>query len=203
MLGCLVCRGCDHHRPVVVGVVERPPRERRVVERAQRLLDHRRPPIGGVQHRLGEAVDVGDERLADPQLHDHAVGARAQGGGGVGLAGRVLDLPRTVAVLHVVVGVVVVVHEVPARDVVVEAVAVVIGSVGEGQDQVFRCEHAGGPVAERGQRARPVEDRGHPGVAGVSEQVEHPQAEHVVGDGSAGGRRAAGLVVVTARAQRP
>ena len=72
--------------------------------------------------------------------HHHAVGARPEIAAVVGLGGRVARLAGAVAVLDVVVGVVVVVEEVPADDVVGEAVAVVVGAVGEGDQDVLGVE---------------------------------------------------------------
>ena len=60
------------------------------------------------------------------------------------------------AVLDVVERVVVVVDEVPAGDVVGEAVVVVVAAVGEGEDQVLGGEDARRAVAERVARAAAV-----------------------------------------------
>src|SRR5204862_1711743 len=132
---------------------------------------------------------VGDEGLAHAQRQDHAVGAGARlAAADVRLGGRILHLAGAVPVLDVVVGVVVVVDEVPARDVARVAVAVVVGAVGEGDDQVLGGEHPGRAVAARGGgrgvgalgvRGHHV---GHARVAGVVHRVEDTLFEHVVGD---------------------
>ena len=71
-----------------------------------------------------------------------------------------------------VVGVVVVVEEVPARDVVDEAVGVGVGAVGEGGDQVL-----GGDLPRRPVRPGHA---AHPGVVGVVVDVERAVAVAVV-----------------------
>jgi hypothetical protein len=60
-----------------------------------------------------------------------------------------------VAVLDVVEWVVVVVEEVPADDVVLEAVPVRVVAVGEGDQHVLRVEHVRGPDAARVPRRGP------------------------------------------------
>ena len=135
--------------------------------------------VGRVDRRLGEAVGVGDERLADAQRQHRAVRARADlAGAVVGLGRRVLVLAGAVSVLDVVVGVVVVVDEVPAGDVVGVAVVVVVDAVGEGDDQVLGREHPGRAVAACARRRRVralrvgLDDVRHARVAGVVERVE-------------------------------
>ena len=79
----------------------------------------------------------------------------------VGLGGRVARLAGAVPVLDVVERVVVVVEEVPAGDVVAEAVAVVIGAVAEGDQDV---------------RGMPASGRGSPGwiaLASASARSSH------------------------------
>src|SRR5262249_59559624 len=96
-----------------------------------------------------------------------------------------LGLARAVAIRHLVERVVVVVQEVPARDVVDVAVGVAIGAVAEGADHVLRIEQ---PV--------PVGIL-HAGVCGVVGDVEHAVIVQVVGigvqEGAAGGRFGLGV----------
>ncbi len=212
VLGRLVRRRGDHGDAVVVGVVDRFAREHRVVEAAEGLLHDVDAAVGRVDRRLAEAVGLGDERLADAQRQHLAVRARADlAGAVVRFGGGVLVLAGAVAVLHLVVGVVVVVDEVPAGDVVGVAVVVVVDAVGEGDDQILRREHAGRAVAAFARRRRvgavriAFDDVRHARVAGVVEHVEHALFEHVVGDRAAAARRASGhaaVGVVVAAARR-
>ena len=114
-------------------------------------------------------------------------------------------------VVDVVERVVRVVDEVPARDVVDEAVVVVVDAVGEGDDEVLRREHPGRPVAalfgRRRVRALRVvfDDVRDARVAGVVERVEDALFEHVVRDrpGAAGfAARHAPVGVVVAATRR-
>ncbi len=207
VFGCLV-GGRGHHRDaVVVGVVDRFTGEDGVVVGTERLLDHVHAAVGRVQHGLGEAVGVGDERLSDTQLGDLAVGAGAGlTGARVGFPGGVLLLAGPVSVMDLVVGVVVVVDKVPAGDVGGISVVVVVDAVGEGDDQVLGCHEPGGPVAAvaSGRRVGALgvvlDDVGHARVAGVVEQVEDALFDHVVGDraaatGFSSGHGAVGVVV--------
>ena len=58
-------------------------------------------PLSTREHdALREAVDVGDEAVADPDRHDHAVRAGPDAAAVVGLGARVLGLAGAVAVLR-------------------------------------------------------------------------------------------------------
>jgi len=214
VFGGLVRRRGDHRDAVVVGVVDRFAREHRVVEAAQSLLHDIHAAVRRVGRGLGEAVGLGDEGLAHAQRQNLAVGARADlAGAVVGFGRRVLVLARAVPVLHLVVGVVVVVDEVPAGDVVGVAVFVVVGAVGEGDDQILRREHAGRPVTTFLGRRRVgalgiafdhVRDAR---VARVVEHVEDVLFERVVGDRPAASRcasrhAAVGVVIAGGRRTR-
>ena len=130
---------------VPVGVVECLTREARVEERADRSLDDLDVVVGGIEDGLGEVVRVDDERVPDAHRHDLAAGAVADAAIAVvaGL-GRIRGAARPVVararVARGVVGVVVVVEEVPAGDVVDVAVRVGVGAVAEDGDQVAGVE---------------------------------------------------------------
>jgi hypothetical protein len=141
VLGGLVGGRRDDRDAALPRVVDRVAGERGLVQRAERLLDDLDVVVDGVGDRHGEAVDVGDERRADAHVDLHAVRARAELAAVVGLGAGVARLAGAVAVLDVVVGVVVVVEEVPADEVVDVAVAVAVGAVGEGDEHVLRIEH--------------------------------------------------------------
>src|SRR5581483_5889484 len=76
--GRLVGLGGDDEHAVAVRVVGRCLRERGVVDRAERFLDHAGTVVDGVEDGVGPVVDVGDERVTDAQWFDHAVRALAQ-----------------------------------------------------------------------------------------------------------------------------
>jgi hypothetical protein len=180
VLGGLVGGRRDHGRAVVVGVLDGAPAERRVVERAERLLDDRDLVVGRVDRGQREAVHVGHERVAHAQGYERAVRAGAREAVVVvDLADRVLRLAGAVAVLDVVERVVVVVEEVPARDVVGVAVGVGVVAVREGDQEVLRREHV------RRARAARV-GLVHAVVAGEVAEVEDVVAVRVVG-GRVGG----------------
>ena len=169
----LVRGGRDHSHAVVVGVLDGLPCELGVVQRAERLLDHERSVVHSIEDRLPEVVAVGHERVPDAHRDRHAVRTGAGVVSVVCLRRGPLRLSRSVPVLDVVVGVVVVVEEVPAGDVVHEAVGVTVAAVRERDDQVLRCHHPGRPdppgIAEI-----------HAGVARVVTHVEDSVAVAVV-----------------------
>ncbi len=116
---------------MVVGVLRRFFGEGRVVEAAVRPLDHLRAVVGGVEDPEREVVGVGDERVPGPDHRHLAVGADADRPFAVvALLDRIDRAAGAVVVGgEVARGVgrfVVVVEEVPAGDVVGEAVAVVV-----------------------------------------------------------------------------
>ncbi len=152
-------------------------RERRVVGAAVGALDHAGPVACAVENPHRERVAVGDEGVPGPDRHQLAVGADADPAVGVvAVLGRVLGPPGSVVrggeVAGGVVRVVVVVEEVPAGDVVHEAVVVRVRSVAEGRDQVFGVEQA--RVAMRPGVGRDA------GVADIVEDVEGAVAVGVV-----------------------
>ncbi len=150
----------DHHA-VAVRVVDRRARERRVVDRAERFLNDLHAIVRRVDDGLAEVVHVGDEALADAKRNEHAVRARADSAHAVvALRGRVVRFARAVAVARVVVRVVVVLVEVPTRDVVDVAVTVVVFAVGEHLDEIARVEDAV-PVAIARLAIRRVRRRVH------------------------------------------
>jgi hypothetical protein len=149
-----VRRRGDHSGPAVVGVLHGIAAQTRVVHGAERLLHHEGAVVDRVQHGLREVALVGDERVAHPHVDRHAVRAGAELSAVVGLRGRVARLAGAVAVLHVVKRVVVVVEEVPAHDVVAEAVGVVVHAVREGDQHVLRVEHRAA-VTDRAAPPRP------------------------------------------------
>ncbi len=151
-------RRVDDH-PVLVGVVERRLRERGVVDRPERLLDHGHAVVGRVGDGLTEVVHVRDERVPDPQRHDRA--RRAGPVGEPGLAVGVLRLAGPVAVVDVVHRVVVVLEEVPPGDVVDVAVVIRVHPVGERADEILGIDLV---VAV---------EVGHPRVGPVVGDVEH------------------------------
>ncbi len=84
-------------------------------------------------------IRVRHETVADAHLQQHAVRAlRAQLR--ADLTGRVFGLTGAVVVVDVVIRVVVVLEEVPPRDVVDVAVVVVVDAVGEGANDVARVD---------------------------------------------------------------
>ena len=130
MLGGLVGGRGDHGDAVVVGVVDGLPREPGVVERPERLLDHQgavvdRRRSSPAAKRLTSATKLSPTRMCIAMQLGQVPSSPPL----FGLRGRVLGLAGAVPVLDVVVGVVVVVEEVPADHVVDEAVAVVVVAV--------------------------------------------------------------------------
>src|SRR5690606_32866100 len=84
-----------------------------------------------------------DEAIAYAQRHEPAARTRADAADAVVRArDRVPGLAGAVAVARIVVGIVVVLEEVPARDVVDVAVAVVVDAIREGEDEVARVDDA-------------------------------------------------------------
>ncbi len=138
----LVGRRRDDRHAAGVRVVDRVLSERRVVERAVRLLDHRRAAVDREDDAAREVVHVRDEAVAHLDRDERRVRRGADAPAVRRFGARVLGLARTVPVGDVVEGVVVVLVEVPARDVVDVAVAVGVGRVGEDGDQILRIDHA-------------------------------------------------------------
>jgi hypothetical protein len=157
---------------------ERAPGKLGVGEPADRALGDARAVVGCVDEGHRVVVGGDDERVPDAQRHDLAVGAHADAIDRVvrlrrGLGGPAGAVPARRAAARGVKRVVVVVEEVPAGDVVDVAVAVGVGVVGEGGDQVR-------PVEERVRLlvARRLADAR---VARVVGNVEGPVAVAVVG----------------------
>src|SRR5256885_1030481 len=124
MCGALKRRAHDE-----AGAARRLARERGVIKRTVRTLDDLRAVVRRVQDPHREAVGVGYERVPDPERHDLTVGAdayvaRPDLARGVPRATRAVVAGREVG--GPVDRVVVVVEEVPSRDVVRVAVAVVV-----------------------------------------------------------------------------
>ncbi len=114
-------------------------------------------------------------------------------------------------VAHIVIGVVVVIDEVPSRDVARVAVVVVVDPVAERDDQVLGREHPGRTVTAGCGRRRVRAPRigfdhvRDSRVTGIGKGFEHAGATHVVRDRAGAARRAARhaaiRVVVTAGAR--
>ena len=155
VLGGLVGGRGDDGDAVVVGVVDRLARELVLLSVPSASWITSDAVVDRVDDGLGEAVDVGDERVADPQRDEHAVRAGAARRPPL-LASAVesLRLAGAVAVLDVVVGVVVVVEEVPAGDVVDEAVAVVVAPSEKAISRSCGSSTSGGPDARAGRSGR-------------------------------------------------
>ncbi len=170
-----------------VGVAQRPAGEARVAEASHGALDYLHPVVGRVEHALRVVVGVDDEGVPDSQRDDLA--GRADPGAAVGVVGLPPGLGGAAAavvggarVARGVVGVVVVVEEVPSGDVVDVAVGVVVDGVAEDRDQVRGVERPVGFVVARGGR--------DPRVAGEVRDVEGPVAVGVVGGREARARPA-------------
>ena len=184
----------EHQRhALAVGVAHGAAREPCVGQAADRPLGHGGAVVDGVGHGERPVVGGGDERVPDPQRHQLAPRAKPRlVGRVVGLGQRLQGAPGPVAAgataARRVVGVVVVVEEVPAGDVVDVAVGVAIGSLREGGDQVGGVEDCVGVRARvRGVVASAVRN---PRVRGVVGDVEGAVAVAVV-DGA--GRRVGAL----------
>ena len=179
----------EHQRhALAVRVPHRAAGESRVGQAADRPLCHGGAVIDGVGHGERPVVGGRNERVPDPQRHQLAPRAQPRlAGRVVGLGQRLQGAPGPVAVgaaaARRVVGVVVVVEEVPAGDVVDVAVGVAIGALRERGDQVGGVEDRVGVRA----RVRGV-------VAGA---IRNPRVRRVVRD-----VEGAVAVAVVARAGR-
>ena len=163
VVGGVEVGGDDRHEDAAgVRVARRGAGEARVGQAAERRLDDADPVVGRVGDAERELVRVGDERVPDADRDDLAARAHAGAAGALvrllpGLLGAAGAVVGGRAVARGVVGVVVVVEEVPARDVVGVAVAVGVRAVGEDRDQVGRVEDVVGlVVAGRLRHARVV-----------------------------------------------
>ncbi len=158
-------------------MVKRRPREARVEERAHRSLHHLDVVVRRIEGRQREVVGVDHERVPNTHRHDLAVGAQANAAVTfVALLRGLLHPPAAVVrrarITGGVVGVVVVVEEVPAGDVVGVAVAVAVVAVTEHGDQVAGVEDRIGLAVSGGLR--------HARVVGVVVDVERAVAVTVV-----------------------
>ncbi len=202
--GVLVGGAGDHGHAVAVGVVDGLAGVGAVVDGAEGLLHHLGAAVDGVHHGLREVVDLADEAVGDAHGDDHA--ARAVAGVAlvvVGLRGGPAHLARAVAEARGVGGVVVVLEEVPAGDVVGVAVVVVVAVVGEHPDEVARVDDAvavgvvvlpHGVAAHAGVAGHDIaRAAGDAGVAHVVLHVDHAVAVGVVGRGAHGHRELAGV----------
>ena len=141
--GVLVGHAGDDDDVLAVRVIDRRARERVLVHSAESFLDDTCPVVGRVDDGLGDVVYLSDEALRDAQHDETAVGACPDAEGlVVPFAGGPESLAGAVLVARVVVGVVVVLVEVPAGDVVDVAVLVVIHAVREQLDEIARVEDA-------------------------------------------------------------
>ncbi len=178
--GVQVVAGVELRDALAVGVLGGRLGERGVVEAAVGALDDLHAVVGCVGHGHRERVLVRHERVPDPQRGERALRADAEPAGAVvALLGDLVRAAGPVVargeVARLVERVVVVVEEVPARDVVDVAVAVGVGAVGERLDEVL----AGRGVATC---------RRNPGVPLVVVDVERPAVVLVPGrHRSAGG----------------
>ena len=161
VVGGVEVGGDDRHEDAAgVRVARRGAGEARVRQAAERGLDDADPVVGRVGDAQRELVRVGDERVPDADRDDLAARADAGAAGALvrllpGLLGAAGAVVGGRAVARGVVGVVVVVEEVPAGDVVGVAVAVGVRAVGEDGDQVGGVEDVVGLVVA-GRRARRV-----------------------------------------------
>ena len=166
-----VVAGLHHHDTLVPQRVDRAAHDGRVAQVRGRADDDLRADPARVQPRGGQIVGAVQRLLTGADRQQQAPGADAR-------AERLVVRLRggdALLVVGVVVGrvggrrVVLVVVEVPAGDVVGEAVAVVVPAVGERDDQVLRIDHAVAVGVV------------HPGVAGVVGRRHRAVAVLVVG----------------------
>ena len=130
MTSVLVGHAGDVEHAVGIGVVERLLSKVVHVDGAESALHHPHAMIGRVHDCLGEGVDVGDEAVADPHGEKAAVGTATDAAMTVvAFGGCVAGFTGAVAIAGVVVRVVVILHEVPTRDVVDVAVVVVVDAI--------------------------------------------------------------------------
>ena len=132
---------------VLVGVLGRGLSKLGGGEGTERGLGNVDAVVGGVEETEREVVVVDHEGIPDADRDEAALGTEADPREAVvafrdGVRGAPAAVVVRRAVRARVEGVVVVVEEVPARDVVDEAVAVVVGAVGEEGDQVLGVELA-------------------------------------------------------------
>ena len=111
----------------------------RVADAPERLLDHIGALVESEQHPGRESAAVGDERVAHANGEELASGTRPDVAGAVLGCRRVRGLTGAVAVGDGVERIVVAVQEVPARDLVDVAIAVVVDAVvvRRVEDEVF------------------------------------------------------------------
>ena len=148
-------------------------------------LDHLDAVVGRVHDPQRERVAVGDERVPDAHRHDLAVGADADRADAVvALVGHVVGAAGAVVVggevARQISRFVVVVEEVPAGDVVGEAVVVVVEVLA---GHALRDQVGGGfdlASAEGVDEVLPGDQARGPGATGVGEA--HARVLRVVGD---------------------
>ena len=183
-----VARDQGECKPLRVGVLVGTAGEAGVGDAAVRALHDAGAIVGGVDDRERVEVRRDDERVPDPQRHDLAIGADAGAAEAVvrprgGLPGAPGPVTVRRATAGGIEGVVVVVEEVPAGDVVDVTVRVGVAGVGERGDQVGAVEQVVGLlIATRG-----IDPR----VAGEVAHVERAVAVGVVGAGEGRARGAA------------
>ena len=115
---------------IVIRVINRPLGQRRVRDRPQRLLNDGGTQVHCIRCSHREAIGIGNKAVANPQRGDAAARTDASiVDAVVGLRSGVGGFTCAVTIARVVIRIVVVVKEVPARDVVDVAVAVVVFAI--------------------------------------------------------------------------
>ena len=145
----LVGRARDDRNAAAVGVVDGGLAAHRRVHGAERFGNHVDAAVDRVDDRLHEGLVDRHERIADAQRQEERTRRETRRAAAVvGFGNLILGFAGAVAVVDVVEGIVVVLDEIPAGDVVDEAVAVVVDPVGVECDEFLAVAAVG--VAGRG-----------------------------------------------------
>lgn len=168
VIALLVGRRGDDRDSMRARVLDCDLRERSVVESAECLGNDGDAAIDGERDCRTEIVGIGDEAVAHLDRYEHGVRGDAPIATVVHLARHALRFAGSVAIAHVVEGIVVVLVHIPAADIVDVTVAVVVDAVAERLDDVSWIENA---VAVQ------IADSG---IGGVVLDVEHAIAVGVV-----------------------
>jgi hypothetical protein len=183
--GVQIARDLDQRNALLEGVLGGSLREPRVLKDSERDLLHIGAVVCGVDRRHAVGIGGSDERI--PQTQHHQAAARARGSAVlavIGFSRRVLRPTGTVvlrgSIARGVGWVVVVVEEIPARDIVDVGVPIRVDAIGESADDVLPVEPGGNAV----RTAIGVDAR----IVGVVVDVEGAVAVRIV----RGRRRAVG-----------